>query len=152
MSDWIRKKADAIKKREREAAETSESKRQEESVVLSTGKSVLPKLAEAFKRDISTWNDQFPGEESRHLQFKESPTSGLHIEGRAGSVNINFAGGKLEVRFVTPPQVPGQQAGITRSKIHMHVDKDQQIFFVGSQSMMRISYDDASQRLIDAVI
>jgi hypothetical protein len=156
MTDWIEKKAAQIKEREEQAEDERQSGLHEADAIYKRGCDVLGQLETVVRKDVETWNAQFPNDARRRIdrvdKFAPSgfivhktgyPTSTLQAAFDPESMSIQFVATKL--------RAIGEGIYSIKGLFHLKLS-DAGSIYLTNRSGERFSFDDASRHLLEAVL
>jgi hypothetical protein len=156
MSDWIREKADQIKRRQEQAEEERQSDAHEVDVIHRRGREVLEQLEVAVRADVQEWNANFPSDARQRIDsvgrstpngfvvLKTGyPTATLHAVFDPSSMSIQFRVAKLRAIHEGEYNVKGL--------FNLNLSEDGAIYLTNRSGEL-LSFEEASRHLLEAIL
>jgi hypothetical protein len=156
MSDWIKEKADRIKRIQEQAEEERRSDAHEVDVIHRKGYEVLERLEAAVRADVQEWNSNFPSDARQKIDSVSKsapngfvvlktgyPTATLHAVFDPASMSIQFTVTKLRAIHEGEYNVKGL--------FNLNLSEDGAIYLTNRSGEL-FSFEDASRHLLEAIL
>jgi hypothetical protein len=156
MSDWIKEKADRIKRRQEQAEEERQSAAHEVDVIHERGREVLEQLEVAVHADVEEWNANFPNDARQRIDSVGKSTPNGFVVHKTGyptaTLHAVFDSASKSIQFrVTKLRAIHEGEYTVKGLFNLNLSDDGAIYLTNRSGEL-FSFEEASRHLLEAIL